>query len=84
MSSLRVATGASSACGASAGIRTTVPATSAMTCVGRDVLIPFAASDVPLRAMYHMAAFVAEGVAVFGDDKRHQRGFETASPRVCR
>lgn len=25
-------------------------------------LIPFAASDVPLRAMYHMAAFVAEGV----------------------
>ena len=28
-------------------------------------LIPFAASDVPLRAMYHMAAFVAEGVPVF-------------------
>ncbi len=25
-------------------------------------LIPFAASEVPLRAMYHMAAFVAEGV----------------------
>lgn len=25
-------------------------------------LIPFAASDVPLRPMYHMAAFVAEGV----------------------
>jgi len=28
-------------------------------------LIPFADSDVPLRAMYHMAAFVAEGVPVF-------------------
>jgi HCOMODA/2-hydroxy-3-carboxy-muconic semialdehyde decarboxylase len=28
-------------------------------------LIPFAASSVPLRAMYHMAAFVAEGVPVF-------------------
>ena len=28
-------------------------------------LIPFAASTVPLRAMYHMAAFVAEGVPVF-------------------
>jgi HCOMODA/2-hydroxy-3-carboxy-muconic semialdehyde decarboxylase len=28
-------------------------------------LIPFAASDVPLRAMYHMAAFVADGVPVF-------------------
>lgn len=28
-------------------------------------LIPFAASDVPMRAMYHMAAFVAEGVPVF-------------------
>jgi ribulose-5-phosphate 4-epimerase/fuculose-1-phosphate aldolase len=28
-------------------------------------LIPFAASDVPLRAMYHMAAFVAEGVPVW-------------------
>ena len=28
-------------------------------------LIPFAATDVPLRAMYHMAAFVAEGVPVF-------------------
>jgi ribulose-5-phosphate 4-epimerase/fuculose-1-phosphate aldolase len=28
-------------------------------------LIPFAASDVPLRAMYHMAAFVTEGVPVF-------------------
>jgi len=28
-------------------------------------LIPFAASDVPVRAMYHMAAFVAEGVPVF-------------------
>ena len=28
-------------------------------------LIPFADSDVPLRAMYHMAAFVAEGVPVW-------------------
>jgi HCOMODA/2-hydroxy-3-carboxy-muconic semialdehyde decarboxylase len=28
-------------------------------------LIPFADSRVPLRAMYHMAAFVAEGVPVF-------------------
>jgi HCOMODA/2-hydroxy-3-carboxy-muconic semialdehyde decarboxylase len=28
-------------------------------------LIPFAASDVPLRAMYHMAAFVADGVPIF-------------------
>jgi ribulose-5-phosphate 4-epimerase/fuculose-1-phosphate aldolase len=28
-------------------------------------LIPFAASDVPMRAMYHMAAFVAEGVPIF-------------------
>jgi ribulose-5-phosphate 4-epimerase/fuculose-1-phosphate aldolase len=28
-------------------------------------LIPFAASDVPMRAMYHMAAFVADGVPVF-------------------
>jgi ribulose-5-phosphate 4-epimerase/fuculose-1-phosphate aldolase len=28
-------------------------------------LIPFAASDVPLRAMYHMASFVADGVPVF-------------------
>jgi HCOMODA/2-hydroxy-3-carboxy-muconic semialdehyde decarboxylase len=28
-------------------------------------LIPYAASDVPLRAMYHMAAFVAEGVPVW-------------------
>lgn len=28
-------------------------------------LIPFAASDVPLRAMYHMAAFVADGIPVF-------------------
>jgi ribulose-5-phosphate 4-epimerase/fuculose-1-phosphate aldolase len=28
-------------------------------------LIPFADSDVPLRAMYHMAAFVAAGVPVF-------------------
>lgn len=28
-------------------------------------LIPFANSDVPLRAMYHMAAFVADGVPVF-------------------
>jgi HCOMODA/2-hydroxy-3-carboxy-muconic semialdehyde decarboxylase len=28
-------------------------------------LIPFADTDVPLRAMYHMAAFVAEGVPVF-------------------
>lgn len=28
-------------------------------------LIPFASSSVPLRAMYHMAAFVAEGVPVF-------------------
>ena len=28
-------------------------------------LIPFAAADVPMRAMYHMAAFVAEGVPVF-------------------
>jgi ribulose-5-phosphate 4-epimerase/fuculose-1-phosphate aldolase len=28
-------------------------------------LIPFAASDVPLRAMYHMAAFLADGVPVF-------------------
>jgi HCOMODA/2-hydroxy-3-carboxy-muconic semialdehyde decarboxylase len=28
-------------------------------------LIPFAATDVPMRAMYHMAAFVAEGVPVF-------------------
>src|SRR5690349_17400185 len=28
-------------------------------------LIPFADSDVPLRAMYHMAAFIADGVPVF-------------------
>lgn len=28
-------------------------------------LIPFADSDVPMRAMYHMAAFVADGVPVF-------------------
>jgi HCOMODA/2-hydroxy-3-carboxy-muconic semialdehyde decarboxylase len=28
-------------------------------------LIPFADSDVPLRAMYHMAAFLADGVPVF-------------------
>jgi HCOMODA/2-hydroxy-3-carboxy-muconic semialdehyde decarboxylase len=28
-------------------------------------LIPFAASNVPMRAMYHMAAFVADGVPVF-------------------
>jgi HCOMODA/2-hydroxy-3-carboxy-muconic semialdehyde decarboxylase len=28
-------------------------------------LIPFAASDVPMRPMYHMAVFVAEGVPVF-------------------
>jgi ribulose-5-phosphate 4-epimerase/fuculose-1-phosphate aldolase len=28
-------------------------------------LIPFADTDVPLRAMYHMAAFVAAGVPVF-------------------
>jgi HCOMODA/2-hydroxy-3-carboxy-muconic semialdehyde decarboxylase len=28
-------------------------------------LIPFADSNVPLRAMYHMAAFVADGVPVF-------------------
>jgi HCOMODA/2-hydroxy-3-carboxy-muconic semialdehyde decarboxylase len=28
-------------------------------------LIPYAASDVPLRAMYHMAAFVAEGVPIW-------------------
>jgi HCOMODA/2-hydroxy-3-carboxy-muconic semialdehyde decarboxylase len=28
-------------------------------------LIPFADSSVPLRAMYHMAAFVADGVPVF-------------------
>jgi HCOMODA/2-hydroxy-3-carboxy-muconic semialdehyde decarboxylase len=28
-------------------------------------LIPYASSDVPLRAMYHMAAFVAEGVPVW-------------------
>ena len=28
-------------------------------------LIPFADSTVPLRAMYHMAAFVADGVPVF-------------------
>jgi len=28
-------------------------------------LLPFADSDVPLRAMYHMAAFVALGVPVF-------------------
>jgi ribulose-5-phosphate 4-epimerase/fuculose-1-phosphate aldolase len=28
-------------------------------------LIPFAASTVPMRAMYHMAAFVAEGIPVF-------------------
>jgi len=28
-------------------------------------LIPFAASDVKMRAMYHMAAFVADGVPVF-------------------
>jgi len=28
-------------------------------------LIPFAASNVPLRAVYHMAVFVAEGVPVF-------------------
>jgi ribulose-5-phosphate 4-epimerase/fuculose-1-phosphate aldolase len=28
-------------------------------------LIPFAASSVPLRAMYHMAAFVADGVPVW-------------------
>jgi HCOMODA/2-hydroxy-3-carboxy-muconic semialdehyde decarboxylase len=32
-------------------------------------LVPFAASDVPLRAMYHMAAFVAEGVPVFDTRK---------------
>lgn len=28
-------------------------------------LLPFADSDVPLRAMYHMAAFIADGVPVF-------------------
>jgi ribulose-5-phosphate 4-epimerase/fuculose-1-phosphate aldolase len=28
-------------------------------------VIPFAASDVPMRAMYHMAAFIADGVPVF-------------------
>jgi ribulose-5-phosphate 4-epimerase/fuculose-1-phosphate aldolase len=28
-------------------------------------IIPFAASDVPMRAMYHMAAFIADGVPVF-------------------
>jgi HCOMODA/2-hydroxy-3-carboxy-muconic semialdehyde decarboxylase len=28
-------------------------------------LIPFASSNVPMRAMYHMAAFVADGVPVF-------------------
>jgi HCOMODA/2-hydroxy-3-carboxy-muconic semialdehyde decarboxylase len=28
-------------------------------------LIPFANSDIPLRAMYHMAAFIADGVPVF-------------------
>jgi HCOMODA/2-hydroxy-3-carboxy-muconic semialdehyde decarboxylase len=28
-------------------------------------LIPFADTDVPLRAMYHMAAFIADGVPVF-------------------
>lgn len=28
-------------------------------------LVPFAASDVPMRAMFHMAVFVAEGVPVF-------------------
>src|SRR6185436_10160381 len=35
-------------------------------------LIPFADSDVPLRAMYHMAAFVALGVPVF--DIRKEAG----------
>jgi HCOMODA/2-hydroxy-3-carboxy-muconic semialdehyde decarboxylase len=28
-------------------------------------LLPFADTDVPLRAMYHMAAFIADGVPVF-------------------
>lgn len=35
-------------------------------------LLPFADSDVPLRAMYHMAAFVALGVPVF--DIRREAG----------
>jgi len=35
-------------------------------------LLPFADSDVPLRAMYHMAAFVAFGVPVF--DIRKEAG----------
>jgi len=35
-------------------------------------LIPFAASDVPMRAMYHMAAFVSFGVPVF--DIRKEAG----------
>jgi HCOMODA/2-hydroxy-3-carboxy-muconic semialdehyde decarboxylase len=35
-------------------------------------LLPFADSDVPLRAMYHMAAFVALGVPVF--DIRKEAG----------
>ena len=35
-------------------------------------LIPFAASDVKMRAMYHMAAFVALGVPVF--DIRREAG----------
>jgi HCOMODA/2-hydroxy-3-carboxy-muconic semialdehyde decarboxylase len=35
-------------------------------------LLPFADSDVPMRAMYHMAAFVAFGVPVF--DVRKEAG----------
>lgn len=35
-------------------------------------LLPFADSDIPLRAMYHMAAFVALGVPVF--DIRKEAG----------
>jgi HCOMODA/2-hydroxy-3-carboxy-muconic semialdehyde decarboxylase len=35
-------------------------------------LLPFADSDVPMRAMYHMAAFVALGVPVF--DIRREAG----------
>ena len=45
-------------------------------------LIPFAASDVPLRAMYHMAAFVAEGVPVF--DIRKAAGVTDLLVQGCR
>ena len=52
---------------ASSTARSTAPGpTSTPSCTAtRASLIPFADSDVPLRAMYHMAAFVAEGVPVF-------------------